>query len=272
MSVEFQHQITSLKANVGGNGTIALTLLNGNISLVSPQDLRILANIPTSDATPQSASYSSAQCGSILAVGFSDGTVRLYQNNKEIHRFEKQNGAILSVAFHPSKCIVAAACLNGTFNVHTNNGNSWQSSTTDASHMGLTAIAWGSDSGSGIQHTLIVGGADGVIRVFRSISNNWEQICAAQVHNGWVRSISTPNAPIGAVQKIASCSDDQTAAVLKIVNNEITVSQIQPLSVPVQGVSWAMVDKTLVLAHTNGSTSMWKETENNEWTLSKNYQ
>ncbi|OHS95795.1 hypothetical protein TRFO_38072 [Tritrichomonas foetus] len=270
MDTTLQATISSINTDECGH-KVAVSLQDDSVLLLDSQNLRPIATLRISGATPNSVDFSANTYGPLLAVGCSDGTVRLYNGNNEIKRFDPQKGSILSVAFHPTKCIVASASLNGTFSVHTKNGNDWTSTTIDACHMGLTSIAWGPNSSSDVLLTLIVGGADGVVRIYKSTGNSWELICASQVHNGWVRDLASPNAPHGGTFKVASCSDD-SAAVLKVTNNEIEVSKISPIDFAVNGVAFAMVDKTLVLSHVNGQTTLWTESENGQWIMSNGNQ
>ena len=123
MNRELQDQVSSLSCEKYSNNEIVATLINGTISIVSSNELQIIKNINVNEATPLSASFSSSNFGPLLAVGCSDGVIRLYRNYSEICKLEKQNGSILSVSFHPTKCVIASACLNGTFSVHKMNDN-----------------------------------------------------------------------------------------------------------------------------------------------------
>lgn len=272
MDISLQSPIYSIDSDECGHN-LAVSLQNGTVSLLSTQNLQKRLEIRIQDATPNSIDYSLNKFGPLLAVGCSDGSVRVYHESQEVKRFSQQKGAILSVAFHPSKCAIAAASLDGTFAVFIkpDQSNEWSETVIEASRMGLTSITWGPDAGSDVFLTVIVGGADGVIRIFKSTGNSWELSCASQVHNGWVRDLSSPNVPLGSAYKAASCSDD-SVAVLKISNNEIEVSQIEPLDAPVNGVEWAMVDKTLVLSHINGQTTYWTENEKGKWSISNTNQ
>lgn len=269
MDTSLQSPITSIDSDECGH-KVAVSLENGSIILLSTQNLRQLQEISIKDTTPNSVDFSNDKFGPLLAVGCSDGTVRLFSGNSEVRRFTNQKGSILSVAFHPSKCILAAASLDGTFSIcaqkNQTGKNEWSETVVEASQMGLTAITWGPDGGSDMFLNVLVGGTDGVVRRFCTTGNKWEQCCAAQVHNGWVRSLASPNNPLASTFKAASCGDD-SVYVLKIINNEnIEKTQIAPLDTPVNGVAWAMVDKTLVLSHKNEQTTMWAENENGEWT------
>ena len=272
MDITLQSPIYSIDSDECGHN-LAVSLQKGSVSLLSTNNLQQRLEIRLQDATPNSIDYSLNKFGPLLAVGCSDGSIRVYRDNLEVKRFNPQKGAILSVAFHPSKCAIAAASLDGTFAVFIkpDQSNEWTETVIEASRMGLTSITWGPDTGSDVFLTVIAGGADGVIRIFKSTGNNWELSCASQVHNGWVRDIASPNVPLGSAYKAASCSDD-SVSVLKISNNEIEVSQIEPLDAPVNGVAWAMVDKTLVLSHINGRTTYWTENEKGKWSISNNNQ
>jgi WD40 repeat protein len=115
--------------------------------------------------------------------------------------------------------------------------------------------------------TLIVGGCDGVVRVYRSAGAGWEVSCGKELHNGWVRSISTPNVPRGGFQRIATCGDDQRAAVLKVVNGAIEVQYVDA-GEAVEDIGWARVDRTLVLSHADGKVTMWDEGDDGNWAKS----
>ena len=272
MNRELQDQVSSLSCEKYSNNEIVATLINGTISIVSSNELQIIKNIKVNEATPLSASFSSSNFGPLLAVGCSDGVIRLYRNYSEICKLEKQNGSILSVSFHPTKCMIASACLNGTFSVHKMNDNqtSWISSTIIASRMGLTAINWGSDLSDA--YCLIVGGADGVIRIFKLINNVWEQVCAKQIFNGWIRTISVPKTSQSIVQKIVVCSEDSSSVVvIRVINNEMSIRKIKSLSVPVSGATWGMIDQIIILNHINNIISIWREDKKGKWFLTKSY-
>ncbi|KAH0787530.1 protein transporter SEC13 [Histomonas meleagridis] len=258
--------ITSIDSDEYGHH-FAVSTNSCSISIFNSQNLQKISDILNLDSTPYSIDYSQDAYGPILACGFADGTVRLYQANREIQRFEPQRGAILSVAFHPSKCIVAAASLCGTFAVYTRVDNKWKSIVVPASPLGLSAITWGSDLDT--LHTLILGGVDGVIRVFKSAGSDWEFTCSAQVHNGWVRQLSTPKISQIGIQKVATCGDDNVASILKINGNNIETTFLS-LDSPAEGIAFAMVDKVIVMSHKNGSTTTWSEKDGCNWELSKN--
>lgn len=264
--MELQSNATSIVTNEYGH-KIAISCMNDSIVVLSSKNLQKISEIVNLDSTPYSVSYSSASNGSILAAGFSDGSVRLYQDSREIFRFNSQKGAILSVAYHPVKNIVAAASLDGTFSVISKDAATWNTVVVEASKMGLSAIAWGSDSD--IVQTIVVGGCDGAVRVFRSAGGGWELTCAAQVHNGWVRKLSTPKAPACGMQKVASTGDDRVAAVEKIVGNTINVHNVAKLEKDTTGISWAVVDKVIILTHDDSSVSIYTENNNGEWILSQ---
>lgn len=264
--MELQSKATSIITNEYGH-KIAISCMNDSIIILSSQNLQKISEIVNLDSTPYSVSYSSASNGSILAAGFADGSVRLYQESREIYRFNSQKGAILSVAYHPVKNMVAAASLDGTFAVISKEGDTWNPLIVEASKMGLSAIAWGSDSD--IVQTIIVGGCDGVVRVFRSAGGGWEMTCAAQVHNGWVRKLSSPKVPAGGMQKVASTGDDHIAYVEKIVGNTINVQKIAKFDKETTGVSWAVVDKVIVLSHEDNTVSIYTENNDGEWILSQ---
>ena len=271
MNPSFPAPITSINTDESGH-KIAVTLQDGSVSQLSSENLSPLHKFTLSGCSAISASFSSNKHGPLLAVGCSDGIVRIFNNSSEISRLGHAKGAVLSVAFHPTRCIVASASLDGTFSVHSRSeSGEWSSTTVDACRMGLTAIVWGPDTGSELLTTLIAGGADGVIRVFQSVGSTWEQIAAAQVHNSWCRGIASPNVPMTGTYKVASCADD-SVYILKITNNVIEKVIMRALDFPVNGVGFAMVDKTLVLSHTNGAASMWSENESGEWVRTGGHQ
>ncbi|KAH0793472.1 protein transport protein SEC13 B [Histomonas meleagridis] len=265
--MELNSPITSIDSNEYGHN-FAVATAGRSVSIHSSQNLQKISEILNLHSTPYSIDYSSADCGNLLACGFSDGTVCIYQGNKEIKRFESQKGAILSVAFHPSKCTVAAASLAGTFGVYTKKGSEWNSVIISASLLGLSAITWAPDSD--VVQTIIVGGIDGVIRAFKLICGNWELSAAAQVHNGWIRQLASPLVPIAGSQMVASCGDDNIVAISKLNGNGFDVSKIV-VDFPACGISWAMVDKVLVLSNINGEVTMWTEDENGNWKMEKQH-
>lgn len=222
----------------------------------------VIGKMSVSNGTPQCVSCSAGAYGPMVAVGCSNGSIVVFQNGREIQTFNS-TGAILSVAFHKSQCKFAAASLDGTFSVYTCTAGKWNSVSIPVSCMGLTSICWGSE-GDKLQ-TLIVGGVDGAVRVYKSAGGQWEASAAAQVHDGWVRVVSAPNVPLGACQKIATCGDDGKACVVKVMNNQAEISEINGLRAA-GSVAWAMVDKTVVVCHTDGAVTMWKESGNGDWT------
>ena len=264
METTHSSTITSIDSDEYGHH-FAISTTSGAITVLNSQNLQKISEILGLDSIPYSIDYSQSEYGPILACGFADGTVRLYQSNREIQRFEAQKGAILSVSFHPSKCIIAAASLSGTFAVYSKIDNKWNTIVVPASSLGLSSITWGSDLDT--LQTLIVGGVDGVVRVFRSAGSGWDFTCSAQVHNGWVRQISTPKIPQIGIQKIATCGDDKFAAILKLNGNNIETTLIG-LESPASGISFAMVDKVIVMSHNDGKTTTWAEDDEGKWVLS----
>ncbi|KAH0787717.1 protein transport protein SEC13 B-like [Histomonas meleagridis] len=265
METNYNSTITSIDTDEYGHN-VAVSSVSGVISILNSQNLQKISDILNLDSVPYSLDYSQSSFGPILACGFADGTVRLYQANREIQRFEPQKGAILSVAFHPSKCIVAAASLCGTFAVYSKVDNKWTSIVIPASPLGVSSIAWGSDLDA--LQTLILGGVDGVVRVFKSAGSGWEFTCSAQVHNGWIRQLSTPKIPQVGIQKVATCGDDNIASILKINGNNIETTFID-IDSPANGISFAMVDKVIVMSHKDGKTTTWSEDDEGKWVLSK---
>jgi WD40 repeat protein len=171
MAASTASSITSITADEYGH-RIAVSTLSHRISISSSPELSPIGTIPKSDSAPLSVAFSSSDLGSLLAGGYSDGTVRIYayDNGREIRRSEPRTAAILSVAFHPARPAVASASLDDTFNVHTRAGNEWSQITVIASSLGLTAVAWASDIDR-IQ-TLVLGGVDGTIRLYRCAHQN----------------------------------------------------------------------------------------------------
>ena len=100
--------------------------------------------------------------------------------------------------------------------------------------------------------------------MFKSAGGQWEASGAAQVHDGWVRVVSAPDVPLGSCQKIASCGDDGKACVVKVMNDQVEINEISGLH-SAGSVAWAMVDKTVVVCHTDGAVTMWKESGTGNW-------
>jgi WD40 repeat protein len=263
-SITAPSPITDLAADEYGHRVAVSTTTKG-ILILSTRNLTQEFQIPATDSTPASLAYSSSEIehGTILAAGFSDGSVRLYQGPREFKRFEARRGSILSLAFHPTRPSLAAASVDGTFSVYTRAGSDWAAISVPASSMGLSSIAWGSDADHIL--TLILGGVDGTIRIYRTAGAGWELAGVHQIHAGWVRKISLPRVPLGSYQKIGTVGDDDYAAVIKLSAKEVAITRVGPLAHPAASVGWALVDKVLVLSHVNGDTSFWRETEDKTW-------
>ena len=260
MEKTFPSPVTAIGTDEYGHQLVVATRDN-ELTVFQAATMTVVSKIQLPNS-PLSVDFSASAHGPLIAVGSCDG-VRVFQNSRPVHTAES-SAAVLSVAFHRSRCLLASACLDGTFSVHQRKPDgTWSHISVSASLMGLCSVCWGSD-GDMLQ-TLIVGGVDGVVRVFKSAGGPWEISAAEQVHNGWVRCVSAPNVPLGSCQKIATCGDDGRAWVVKVVGNQTQTSEVKPLQAPAGGVAWAMVDKTVVVAHTNGETSTWKEDENGEW-------
>jgi WD40 repeat protein len=261
--ITLQSSVTALDVDEYGH-YLAVSTLSHGISVFLAQTLTTQLQIGTGDATPVSLDYSSKEFKSLLAAGFSDGTVRVYQEGRELKQFEPRRSSVIAVAFHPSRCSIAAASLDGTFSVHSRSADGdWSSVSVAASPMGLSAIAWGADADH-IQ-TIVVGAVDGTVRLYRNAGATWEISIAVQVHNGWVRAIAVPRVPFGGCQKIGTVGNDTFATVVKISGNDASVSEVKPLESTACDVGWALVDKVLVLSHVNGGTSFWKENEDGQW-------
>jgi WD40 repeat protein len=254
--------VTALAADEYGH-RVAISVATKSIAVLSGHALAVEYQIPTPDAGPVSLAYSSSELGSLLAAGFTDGTVRLYQGNRELKRFDARRGSVLGVAFHPSRPALAAASLDGTFSVYTRAAADWGAISVPASAMGLTSVAWGSDADHIL--TLILGAVDGTLRIYKSAGGGWEFASAHQIHAGWVRQIAVPRVPLGSYQKIGSVGDDGFAAVVKLAANDAAIARVGPLGSPAASVGWALVDKVLVLSHVNGETSFWRETDGETW-------
>ena len=260
MEKSFPSAVTAIDTDEYGHQLVVATRDN-EVTVFQASTMAVVSKIQLPN-TPLAVDFSASAHGPLIAVGSSDG-VRIFQNSRAVHTAESP-AAVLAVAFHRSKCVLASASLDGTFSVfQRKTDGSWSHVSVSAGLMGLCSVCWGSD-GDMLQ-TLIVGGVDGVVRVFKSAGGPWEISAAAQVHNGWVRCVAAPNVPLGSCQKIATCGDDGRACVVKVVNSQTDVSEVKPLQAPAGGVAWAMVDKTIVVAHANGETSTWKEDENGEW-------
>lgn len=265
-----------LPANVCSTDTnqfgqiLAAASTNGTITFYSAKNFTILSTVTIANATPLSISFSSTTNDRSLAVGASDGTVRILSQQPDGKWFETQKlgpqkSSVISVAFHCSLSIIAAGSLDGSFAIYTKNGNTWTATTVPVSPLGITSVAWGLDSAANPSLlTLFVGGVDGTVRVYTSGGNGWGMSTAKSVHNGWVRRISVPKVASGGKQKIATCGDDAKVAVLYLKDNTIEVNYIDNLDFAATDVAWAMVDKTLVVQHTNGTSSFWHKNENGE--------
>jgi WD40 repeat protein len=261
--IALQSPVTALDVDEYGH-YLAVSTLSHGIAVFWAQTLAAQLQIATGDATAVSLDYSSRELKSLLAAGFTDGTVRVYQDGRELKQFEARHGSVVAVAFHPSRCSIAAASLDGTFSVHSRPAEGdWSSISVAASPMGLSAIAWGADADH-IQ-TVVAGAVDGTVRIYKNAGAAWEMSTAVQVHNGWVRGIAVPRVPLGGCQKIGTVGDDSFAAVVKITGNEASVSEVKPLDSTACAVGRALVDKVLVLSHANGGTSFWKEDEDGQW-------
>jgi WD40 repeat protein len=257
--------ITALTADEYGH-RVSISTLSKEIIVLSAQTLTPEFRIAITDSTPVSLAYSSSETSrvTLLAAGFTDGSVRLYDTNREVKRFEPRRSSILSLAFHPTRPLLAAASLDGTFSVYSRASADWSTVSVPASVMGLTAIVWGSDAD--LILTLIVGCVDGTVRIYKTAGGGWESSRALQIHSGWVRAISVPRVPLGLYQKIGTVGDDDFAAVIKLGgNDEVAVARVGPLGSPASSAGWALVDKVLVLSHANGETSFWRETESGAW-------
>jgi len=276
MEISLSSPATSIASDRFGH-QIAISTKDNNISIFSAQNSSLMATIPIQTSTPNSLSFSSNEFGPQLAVGLSNGQIRVFSrvssnSYKEIpQKIEfSHRGSVSCVSFHPSMCCVASGSLDGTFAVHSFVEGKWKTVAIPASLLGITAIDWSADSAEALSmQTLFVGGADGTIKIWRSSlgSDSWENIAKAQVHEGWVRRISSPSFVSGGTLKVGSVGDDFYAAVLKFNGKEVTLSKSSRLHCQATGVSWAMVDKTLVLSHIDGKTTMWKENENGTLTI-----
>ncbi|EAX83751.1 hypothetical protein TVAG_158010 [Trichomonas vaginalis G3] len=273
MEVSLTSQATSIATDTYGH-QVAVSTIDGKISFFSAQNLTLKSTIEIKEATPNSLSFSSNQFGSQLAVGLSNGNLLVYANkgpNYQLnYTIQAHRASITSVAFHPTQNIIATSSLDGTFAIHSFKENKWVSVTTEASKMGLTCLCWGSDSANpnAIQ-TVFVGGVDGTVAVYlnSTVSDSWDLGSIAQVHNGWVRSIAAPTSVSGGAQKVATIGDDNIAAVIRFTSNQLTVNYTGQLPAQSSGVSWAMVDKTLVVSQIDGKTTMWKEDQNGNLVL-----
>ena len=264
MEATLQSNITAIGTNQYGH-KVAISLKSNRVDIYNVADMKPIAQIVIPDATPNSVDFSSNELGSLLAVGLSDGSVRVYAPNgnsyTEAKRLGPQKAAVLSVSFHPSRKLIAAASLDGTFAIYScESGSEWKSTFVPSSILGTTCVAWGASPPDNLNLvTLFVGGVDGVIRVYKSNGNGWEMNASAQVHNGWVRRIAIPISSNSLLQKLATCSEDNTAGVLALSDNDLSVRLIQSEGSPIIGVSWAMVDKTLVLSHADGTVTYWTQ-------------
>jgi WD40 repeat protein len=248
---------------------LAVTSANGELSVFSTAN-GLIGKISLNGLHLSCVSYSSQKFGPLIAVGCLDGAVHVFQEGQVIQSFSKK-ATVLSVAFHPAQCSLAVASLDGSFSVYTGTGNEWKSVTILVTPLGLSAVAWGADSD--MLQTLIVGNIVGVVRTYKNAGAGWEVSCGKEVHDGWIRAISAPNGLSGGFQRIATCGDDQRAAVLKLMNSVIEVEYVDGAEA-VQDVGWARVDKTLVLAHTDGTVTLWDEDEKGKWvkSLEKSFQ
>ena len=259
MEKQFHTKVTSVATDEYGH-QLFVTTENGEVAVFEASSFVQKSSFQIGN-TAFSIDTSANEYGPLVVVGCADGSIMLFQNNRQIQQF-KTSGAVLSVAFHKSKPMFAAASLDGTFSVYQKKGESWEQVSVPVTFMGLTAVCWGSE-GDMLQ-TLIVGGVDGVIRVYKSAGGSWEPSSAIQAHDGWVRSIAAPNVPLSHCQKIASCGDDKKVCVVKVINDRPELKEVDGVDFP-GSVAWAMVDKTLVIGDTNGNTTMWKEDENGQW-------
>lgn len=256
--------ITSLVSDRYGH-QIAVSTSDGKISFFSAQNLAQIGSVDIKEATPNCLSFSANDFGPLLAAGLSNGKILLFSKCRQVSTILGHKATITGIAFHPTENIIATSSLDGTFGIHTFSDGKWNSIFTPASKFGTTAIAWGSDSAdSKVIQTVFVGSVEGTVSVFLSSpgSNSWELGPIAQVQNSWIRKLAAPSSVNAGVQKVASVGDDSTANIVKFETDKLTVLSTGLLAVLPTGVSWAMVDQTLVVSHIDGTTTMWKEDPN----------
>ena len=271
METTISNPATSIISDRFGH-QIAISSTDNKITFLSPQSSTIIGSIQVQGGIPNSLSFSSNDFGPLLAVGLSNGKILIFQRTNQANYLENINAiefshkaSVSSVSFHPTQPIVASASFDGTFSIHSLIDKKWRSTTILASYMGLSSICWSSNVSDPVQ-ILFVGGVDGTIKVWRSTISidSWELVVAAHIHDGWVRHISSPNTISGGIQKIGTVGDDLYANLIKFDGKELNIIQSSKLHSQATGVSWAMVDKTLVLSHIDGKTTMWKETDENK--------
>jgi hypothetical protein len=100
--ITLQSPVTAINVDQYGH-YLAVSTLSHGIGAFWAQTLAPQLQIATGDATPVSVDSSSREFKSLLAAGFTDGTVRVYQDNREIKQFEARRGSVVAVAFHPSR-------------------------------------------------------------------------------------------------------------------------------------------------------------------------
>lgn len=268
MENQLSSKVTSIVTDYYGHH-VAVSAEDGKITIFSSSNMNKIGEIKIQGRVPSCISFSTNEYGPQIAIGFNDGQIFIYLRSgnsyNKINEIVLHNACITSLSFHSAKCILAASSLDGTFSVHqySSSEGKWHSSQVSSGKLGFTCLTWGPESSDFRSYrSLFLGGVDGTISIYSGSDeyDSWELRQIIQVHDGWVRSIASPSSAGGVNQKAASIGEDNVLSVVKMVDNKYTSVSVEVGS-SASGVSWAMVDKTILVSHDDGTVSMWKEDE-----------
>lgn len=252
MEIELTAPIVQCATDRFGS-TLSVLREDGVIDILSGNDLRKTETIQLKNPRPTSIAMESVNSARAIVVGCSNGEVILIKGNTQTVIGE-HTGAVLGVAIN-HEGLIASVSLAGTLGVH----KSPESSFVISSPLGLTTVAFSGDD------RIVVGGADGVLRLFKYQYEEWTQISAFQAHDGWIRTISIPEIPSEFSIKVASVGDDGKLAITVFRDTIVEAGVVERDTKTPLGINWMSLDNVLVVSYGDNTKSTFMQSDDGEW-------
>lgn len=263
---------------------------------VSAAEPQFVAELKGHEGPVWQVCWSHPKFGNMLASCSYDRRVIIWREQSPndwqiIHKDEEHQGSVNSVAFSPWEfgLKLASASSDGTVAVLSHNqDNTWSRKSFQYHANGVNAVSWSpaaapsaaltGTSGSAMnnQQTLVAGGCDNQVRIWRldEPTNEWIEThqMSDNVHSDWVRDVAwRPNTGVP-TNTIASCSEDQTVIIWTqdMEGSPWVNSQVLRLGAPCWRLSWSITGTVLAVASSDSRVTLFKESLDGRWEMINN--